>query len=142
MDWYLEALKKYARFDGRARRKEYWLFSLFTSLIYIALIVFAFAGIAFLGHENRSSSAAFLVFVPVYLFILAMIIPSLSVTVRRLHDTGRSGWWYFIAFVPFVGAIILLVFTCLDSDPGTNEYGTSPKYGPGFSQMPPFAPPY
>ncbi len=136
MDWFLEAVKKYADFSGRARRKEYWMFTLFTLLIEFGL---AAAGVLLGSAVSHStgSSAGFIFLAPVYLFILAMIIPSLAVVVRRLHDLGKSGWWYFICFVPFVGGIILFVFMCLDSQPGPNLYGPNPKGVPGFAPYPP-----
>jgi uncharacterized membrane protein YhaH (DUF805 family) len=114
MNWYLEVLKKYAVFDGRARRKEYWMFSLFN--IIIALILG-------LGELSAGSDQNVLV----ALYALAVLLPGLAVGVRRLHDTGRSGWWLFIAFVPIIGAIVLLVFMVQDSQPGENQYGPNPK---------------
>jgi uncharacterized membrane protein YhaH (DUF805 family) len=110
-------LSKYADFSGRARRSEYWFFALAFALVYLVLIVLSYAvGKVFLY-------LAFFV-------VLAFIVPGLAVTWRRLHDTGRSGAWYFISFVPFVGGIILLVFTVLDSQPGPNPYGPNPKEVP------------
>jgi len=136
MDWFLEAVKKYADFSGRARRKEYWMFTLFTFLIEFGL---AAAGFLLSGAVSHStgSSAGFIFLAPLYLFMLAMIIPSLAVVVRRLHDLGKSGWWYFICLVPFVGGIILFVFMCLDSQPGPNLYGPNPKGVAGFAPFPP-----
>ncbi|SOD70449.1 uncharacterized membrane protein YhaH [Jatrophihabitans sp. GAS493] len=105
-------LTKYATFGGRARRSEYWFWTLAVILAYIVVvIVSAVIGTAILA----------------FVFILAVVIPGIAVTVRRLHDTNRSGAWYFIAFVPIVGGIMLLVFTCQDSTPGPNQYGPSPK---------------
>jgi uncharacterized membrane protein YhaH (DUF805 family) len=121
MNWYLDVLKKYAEFSGRARRKEYWMFALFNALIYIAIMVFS----AILGSIDNSLALIGTLLLLVY--ALAIFVPSLAVAVRRLHDTGRSGWWFLIAFVPFVGGIILLVFTVQDSVPGENEYGKNPK---------------
>jgi uncharacterized membrane protein YhaH (DUF805 family) len=121
MNWYLDVLKKYADFGGRARRKEYWMFALFNALIYIAILIFS----AILGSIDNSLALIGSLLLVVY--GLAIFVPSLAVAVRRLHDTGRSGWWFLIAFVPFVGGIILLVFTVQDSVPGENEYGKNPK---------------
>ncbi|SDB83172.1 Uncharacterized membrane protein YhaH, DUF805 family [Pelagirhabdus alkalitolerans] len=106
MQWYLQALQNYANFEGRARRMEYWMFALINAVV--ALII---GSIPFIG--------------PIY--GLLIIVPTISVTVRRLHDIGRSGWWFFINFVPIVGSLILLIMTVLDSQPGTNEYGVNPK---------------
>lgn len=117
MKWYLKVLKQYANFSGRARRKEYWMFFLFNIIfIAIALILDNILGIATQG------------FGPLYgIYCLAIIVPSLAVVVRRLHDTGKSGWWFFISLVPLIGGIWLLVLLVTDSTPGANEYGSNPK---------------
>ncbi|MGI5456824.1 DUF805 domain-containing protein [Streptomyces sp. CA-249302] len=115
MSWFIEALKKYAVFSGRSRRKEYWNFALFVGIIYVVLMVLALA----------TKTAA--LFALVGIFYLAILIPSLAVGVRRLHDTGRSGWWLLFGIVPIAGPITLLVFTVSDSQPGANEYGPNPK---------------
>ncbi|GMQ91928.1 MAG: hypothetical protein BMS9Abin11_1243 [Gammaproteobacteria bacterium] len=112
MHWYLDVLKKYAVFDGRAQRTEYWMFFLFNIIISIILTVI----------EN----AIGLPLVLSGLYFLAILLPSIGVAIRRLHDTGRSGWWLLIALIPFVG-IVLLIFMVLDSQSGDNEYGPNPK---------------
>lgn len=134
MNWYLEALRKYAQFDGRARRSEYWFFHLFSFLIYIALLIFGLV-VAAATHPSSNSPLIGVFFVPIFIFAVGMIVPSLSVLVRRLHDTSHSGWWYFISFVPLVGPIILLIFICTDGDPGPNLYGPDPKGRGGYGQM-------
>ena len=119
MNWYLVVLKKYAVFTGRARRKEYWYSFLVHTIISIVLAVIdgisgsfsAEAGVGLLGG----------------IYILAILIPSISVSVRRLHDTDRSGWWLLIGLIPLIGAIVLFVFMVQDSKPGENQYGTNPK---------------
>ncbi len=117
MSWYLAALKKYAVFSGRARRKEYWMFVLFYLIFTIVLgVIDSILGIGEKGGGLLSG-----------LFVLAMLIPSLAVTFRRLHDTDRSGWWLLIGFVPLIGSIVILVFMIQDSQPGENQYGTNPK---------------
>jgi uncharacterized membrane protein YhaH (DUF805 family) len=113
MDWYLQALKKYAEFNGRARRTEYWMFALFN--VIISLVLGLIEGIA--GGPGVLAS----------LYSLAVFVPSIAVSVRRLHDTDRSGWWLLIGFVPLFGVIALLVFMVLDSQPGNNQYGANPK---------------
>lgn len=117
--YFVQAFKqKYCDFSGRARRKEYWGYVLFAALIQWAML--AVAALSF-GAESVG-------FYVVYALIaLAFILPALSVTVRRLHDLGKSGWWIFIAFIPFVGSIALLVFMCLDSEVDENAYGPNPK---------------
>ena len=119
MNWYLMVLKNYAGFSGRARRKEYWFFVLFNFLITIALLfVDGFAG-TFNPQTGFGALSA--------IYGLAVFIPTIAVTVRRLHDTSRTGWWLLIGFIPLIGAIVLLVFMFLDSTAGTNEYGLDPK---------------
>jgi uncharacterized membrane protein YhaH (DUF805 family) len=139
MNWYLEVLKKYAQFDGRSRRKEYWFFALFNCLVGLVLGMLGGLTMAFSGHADNPSYS-FLGLGLVCLYSLAVLIPGLAVTVRRLHDTGRSGWWIFISFVPFVGGIILLIFMLQDSHPGPNQYGPNPKGIEGFGQLTPAAP--
>ncbi|CAI3579233.1 MULTISPECIES: DUF805 domain-containing protein [Clostridium] len=113
MNWYIEVLKKYADFNGRARRKEYWMFILFNIVIAIVLSVI----------DSLLGTAPIIYLV----YILAVFIPSISVGVRRLHDIGKSGWWLFISFIPLVGGIWLLILTCKDSEPTENAYGVNPK---------------
>ena len=120
MNYYIDCItKKYVCFSGRARRKEYWLFVLFN---FIAYFIVSFIG-GFLAGLTDVSAFAFLS--PIY--GLAVLLPSFGVLIRRLHDSGKSGWWWLISFVPFVGAIVLLVFLCLDSQPGENRFGPNPK---------------
>jgi uncharacterized membrane protein YhaH (DUF805 family) len=119
MDWFLGALRKYAVFEGRARRREYWFFVLFVVIISIVLTI--------VDRITGTYSAAYGTGLLGGLFTLAVLIPSLAVGARRLHDTGRSGWWLLIGLIPFVGAIVLIVFFVIDSQPGTNAYGPNPK---------------
>jgi uncharacterized membrane protein YhaH (DUF805 family) len=119
MNWYLEALKKYAVFSGRARRKEYWYFVFYNAIISFVLgILDAVTGtdIAEVGIGLTGG-----------IYTLAVIIPTIAVSVRRLHDIGRNGWWLLIFLFPLIGAIVLLVFMVQDSKPGQNQYGANPK---------------
>ena len=117
MEWFMMALRKYAEFTGRARRKEYWFFILFYILIAIGL---SFIDKALgLGYESTGLLSG--------LFGLAMFLPALAVGVRRMHDIGRSGWWVLISLVPFVGWLIYLWFTTRDGDAGPNAFGPDPK---------------
>lgn len=120
MSWYLSVLQNYADFSGRARRTEYWMFTLFNGLISIALSVL---DISF-GTFDAEAGVGLLS--TIYAF--AVLIPSLAVFVRRLHDTGRSGWWLLIGLIPLIGGIVLFVFTVMDSEPGRNDYGPYPKH--------------
>lgn len=128
MSWYLLALKRYADFSGRSRRKEYWYFALFNFIVILALIVVA----AVLGGFNSNQTgginpAAMPFFILYIVYAIAIFIPSLAVSVRRLHDIGKSGWWFFINFIPYAGGIWFLVLMCLDSKPGPNQWGPNPK---------------
>ncbi len=113
MNYYLDVLKKYATFEGRARRSEYWMFVLINGLINVAFkILYIFIPpIVFLS----------------LLYSLAVLIPSIAVTTRRLHDVEKSGWWQLLALLPILGWIPLLIWTCTDSTPGDNLYGSNPK---------------
>lgn len=119
MDWYLKALKQYATFEGRARRKEYWFFALFNFLILVGLSLLDMM----FGVYSEEVGLGLLS----TLYWLVIIVPSIAVGVRRLHDIGKSGWWLLIGVIPLIGAIVLLVFAVLDSQPGANEYGPNPK---------------
>ena len=124
MNWYLKVLKQYADFNGRARRKEFWMFSLFNFLIAFVLML------AMIALTLTLKPALIIVGYIIYVcYLLAIFIPGLAVAVRRLHDIGKSGWYYLIGCIPLVGGIILLVWFCQDSQPGANEYGSNPKEG-------------
>jgi uncharacterized membrane protein YhaH (DUF805 family) len=128
--------QKYADFSGRARRSEYWWFYLFTVLVIVVLEVL-FAVLA-----QASSTLGVIFGFLFFVGALGLIVPGLGVGVRRLHDTGKSGWWLLIGLVPF-GGIVLLVFFVLDSTPGANQYGQNPKGlepGYGYGMVPPPAP--
>jgi uncharacterized membrane protein YhaH (DUF805 family) len=119
VNWYLTVLKKYADFSGRARRMEYWVFSLINLLI-ICVLVFLDAMLGFeVGEDQIGLLSA--------IYVLAVLLPSLAVSVRRLHDTDRSGWWLLIGILPLIGDIVLLIFFVLDSTPGDNRFGPNPK---------------
>ena len=113
MEWYLKVIKQYADFNGRARRTEFWMFVLFNIII---------SGVLTFVDELIGTS-----YILSGLYALFVLIPGLAVAVRRLHDTGRSGWWIFINLVPLIGTIWLIVLWAQDSQPGDNEYGPNPK---------------
>lgn len=112
MNWYIGCFKKYADFSGRARREEFWMFCLFNAIAGIVLTVLD----CVLGARLFTG-----------LYNLAVILPSIAVMARRLHDTNRSGWLQLVALIPLAGFIILLYFACCDSQPGENRYGANPK---------------
>jgi len=115
-EYYIKVLKNYVNFKGRARRREYWGFALFYTLVLFAL---ALAG-DILGDENGAI---------VSLYSLATFLPALAVLFRRLHDIGKSGWFWLFGLIPLVGWIIILIWVCKDSQQGENKYGPNPKEG-------------
>ena len=121
MNWYLTAVTKFADFEGRARRKEYWFFMLFY-FVFLALAVVLDKALGTLSTEPEIGLFS-------CIFGLAMFVPSIAVTVRRLHDTDRSGWWYLIGFIPIVGPIWLMVLMVFDGQAGENRFGPDPKLG-------------
>ena len=113
----------YADFNGRARRKEYWMFTLFNAITNLVLYILAIVGTVSTGSETVAT-----IFSAIYgIYCLAIILPSLSIIVRRLHDIGKSCWAWFMCLIPLAGPIIVLVYMCTDSQPGSNEYGPNPK---------------
>ena len=123
MEWYLKVLKNYAVFQGRARRKEYWMYTLFNVLVLIVLSILD----RVLGLASETYGIG-----PLYvLYALAVLIPGLAVGVRRLHDIDKSGWWMLIALIPLIGGIVLLVFSVLEGTSGSNRFGPDPKAGEG-----------
>ncbi|MGD0829956.1 MAG: DUF805 domain-containing protein [Terracidiphilus sp.] len=123
-NWYWTVFSKGRQFDGRSRRKEFWMFQLLNTLIILGFFVGGYTAFGTTEHTDGVEAA---LFIPLALYILATIIPSLAITVRRLHDTGKSGWMILLCLIPKVGRIILLAFMVLDGDPGPNQYGPNPK---------------
>ena len=122
MHWYLDVLKKYAVFSGRARRMEYWMFALINAIISVILIVIDHA-LGLVPANATPLSAGLLSGI----YGLAVLLPSLAVQCRRLHDTDRRGWWMLLGLIPIVGGIIVLVFDVLPGQPGPNRFGPDPK---------------
>lgn len=117
MNWYVSVLKKYVEFSGRASRTEFWMFALINFVIGIVLGIID----GVIGTKGAYGLGAL-----GGLYNLAVLLPSLAVAARRLHDTGRSAWWLLLLFVPIIGWVVLLVFYILESQTGDNEYGPSP----------------
>jgi uncharacterized membrane protein YhaH (DUF805 family) len=118
MNWYVAVLKKYAVFEGRASRTEFWMYALFNFIVSVVLgIIDGMLGLRF-GPGIGLLGA---------IYGLGVLLPGVGVSIRRMHDTGKSGWWLLIAFVPFIGWIIVIVLLALDSEPGQNQYGPSVK---------------
>lgn len=125
MEWYLKVLRQYANFNGRARRKEFWMFYLINSML---MIGFTLAG-AIIAMATDVPAIMIAVVAVLILYLLATFIPTLAVIVRRLHDTNNSGWMYCVTFIPMVGGIWLIVLLCTDGTLGENYYGQDPKIG-------------
>jgi len=118
MNWYLTVLKKYAVFSGRAQRAEYWYFVLFNLIVSIILTLVD----NMLGLYDMQSGLGALSGI----YTLAVLIPSLAVGARRLHDIGKSGWWQLIVIIPIIGLILMIVWFATDSKED-NKYGENPK---------------
>jgi len=118
MNWFITVVKKYAVFSGRSRRSEYWYYMLVYLVIYAALAMVDVV----MGTFSYTSGVGLLSGI----FALALLLPSIGVGIRRLHDTGRSGWWLLLGLIPVVG-IVLLLFLAQDSEAGTNRFGPNPK---------------
>jgi len=113
MNYYIEVIKKYTVFTGRARRAEYWMFFLFNFII--AFVLGIIEGILEMPGVLG------------VIYMLAVLIPGIAVSIRRLHDTDKSGWWILIGLIPLIGSIVLLIFMVSDSTPGENQFGANPK---------------
>lgn len=138
MNDFILPLKRYAQFSGRSRRREYWLYGLFVFvMVFLLSILDAVLGLggAVQSTAGRTGDLGFQASfntqggILTGLFALATLIPNIAVNVRRLHDTDRSAWWLLIVLVPLVGAIVWLVFMCLDGTRGANRFGPDPKEG-------------
>ena len=118
MTWYLKCMKNYATFSGRATRKEYWIFLLTYMLLMVGV---AFAEYNIIGVQQGDEMPITVI------FVVAHILPLMAAGVRRLHDTGKSGWWYLIVFVPFIGGFIFVILMIQESQKGYNIYGGDPR---------------
>lgn len=120
MKWYLKVVSdNYANFTGRARREEYWMFVLFNIIFAITIAIISGMLVA------STNNGAFMFFYVIY--ILGVFIPGLAVSVRRLHDINKSGWYYLVGIIPFLGAIWLIILFATEGDRGSNQYGPDPK---------------
>lgn len=118
--------KRYFDFTGRSRRRDFWMYTLFATVIsLVAGIIDGLLGMKIGADESVGGGFG----VVQLILALALFLPGLGLTARRLHDTGRSGWWILIALVPFIGAVVLFVFEVLDSQPVENKWGPDPKAG-------------
>jgi uncharacterized membrane protein YhaH (DUF805 family) len=131
MEWMILPYKRYADFEGRSRRLEYWMFTLFYVIVAMVLLLLAIipaAGADATGEPTGEMSAVSVIFFVLFgLFVLGSFIPGLAVQVRRFHDQDKSGWLILLNFIPYLGGFIVFIFMCIDGTPGENSYGPSPK---------------
>jgi uncharacterized membrane protein YhaH (DUF805 family) len=128
MNWYLNVLKKYAVFKGRARRMEYWMFVLVNCIIIAVLyLLVAIPSIISIAAIDRPSAISGFFVVVLWIYALAVLVPGLAVSIRRLHDINRSGFFLFLSLIPLAGSIILFVFFVREGVSGDNQYGPDPK---------------
>lgn len=131
MDKILRPWRHYVDFSGRSTRTEFWLFY----IIFYGLIVVSFIVTDVIGQTARDAAAAgeefSLAYIPLILWVLACFIPSIAVTVRRLHDSNKSGWMYLLTIIPYLGFIFFIVFGFLPGTRGENDYGFDPRLGEG-----------
>lgn len=126
-------LMRYADFSGRSQRMEYWMFTLFYTLVIMVLVGFAIFFGSPAGEDHTLAENYFLGVT--LLWVLGTIVPSIAVAVRRLHDQDKSGWFYLISFIPYVGGFVMLIFMCLEGTAGPNRYGPDPKGGMGYNDV-------
>jgi uncharacterized membrane protein YhaH (DUF805 family) len=134
--------KKYAKFAGRASRSEYWWWALFSFIVYLVLLVPTYVlGITTSSDGGRTPGAAAIpLIILLVVFYLLMIVPTLAVTVRRLHDAGYSGWLALLMLVPYLGGLIILIFAVLPSSPAGAKYDPVPAASPADNPYPPYPP--
>ena len=125
MQWMFLPLKRYADFQWRSRRLEYWLFQLGQWILF-SLLALPLVAVGAATDPGEQTALLNILTIPFAILWLGLVIPNLAVTIRRLHDQDKSGWWLLISFIPF-GGLVLLVFMFIDGTPGENEYGPSPK---------------
>jgi uncharacterized membrane protein YhaH (DUF805 family) len=138
MEWMLLPYKRYADFSGRSCRKEFWLFYLWQALVYTVLITFILMAFPWGNADAFKTSGPSPVLIGLIglavLFAIVNLCPSLAVHVRRFHDQDKSGWFYALAFIPYVGSLVVLVFMCLGGTRGANRYGEDPL-GRGLAEV-------
>ena len=141
MEWMILPLKRYADFEGRSRRTEYWMFTLLLVIVAFVItgLLFALADFRQVEAGNAPPSGFWAAAALLGLFWLAIIIPSIAVQVRRFHDQDKSGWFVLLAFIPYVGGIVVLVFMCIEGTRGPNRFGPDPKdpYATPYEPLPP-----
>ena len=127
MDLMLQPLRRYADFNGRARRSEYWLFALFVALVQMATGILSWFVGGDLSEDAFATPASAIIALLYFGFCLYIFVPSVAVSFRRLHDSGRTAWWMLLVLIPILGHLVLLIFMILDGTPGANRFGDDPK---------------
>jgi uncharacterized membrane protein YhaH (DUF805 family) len=135
MEWMLMPLRRYADFSGRSRRKEYWMFTLFILLVYLAIITLlavggGLSGAFAPGADAQMPAIGWVGILLIVIFAFGILIPTIAVQVRRMHDQDKSGWWVLIAYIPivnYIGGIVIFVFMCIEGTKGENRFGPDPK---------------
>ncbi len=133
MEWMIMPYRRYADFSGRSGRQEYWMFVLFTILVYLGLAVLGLIAVLSMGGSGDFASngsppvAAILVIALAVIFVLGSIIPSIAVQVRRFHDQDKSGWFVLLSLIPYAGGLIIFIFMLLEGTRGPNQYGPDPR---------------
>lgn len=130
LDWMLMPYRRYADFSGRSQRMEYWMFTLFSAIVALVLVMLMFAGLGGVDATTGEPTMGMLGYVSIALLViwgLGSVVPSIAVTVRRFHDQDKSGWFYLLGFIPYIGGIVMIVFMCLDGTRGPNRFGPDPK---------------
>lgn len=130
LEWMLMPYRRYADFSGRSRRKEYWMFTLFSVIVSIVLLGLMFGGMGGIDETTGEPQMGALSFVGIGLLALwglGSLIPSIAVQVRRFHDQDKSGWFVLLGFIPYIGGLIVLVFMCIEGTRGPNRFGPDPK---------------
>lgn len=120
MNYFLDALKNYATFSGRATRQQYWMYILFYIVFYFVAVMLDIT----LGQFDKEKMSGFIS--TVYTF--GLLLPTIAILARRLHDIGRSSWWILLIVIPVIGSLVILIFTLMDSQKDENKYGVSLKY--------------
>ena len=126
MEYMFMPLKRYADFSGRSRRKEYWMFVLFLTVVYVVLYTFMLGGMLSASSSGQVGAGFGVSMILLVLFALAMFVPALAVQVRRFHDQDKSGWMVLLNLIP-LGGLVVLVFMCMEGTRGPNRYGPDPK---------------
>jgi len=136
MHWMLLPLKRYADFGGRSRRLEYWMFHLAISIVLVVIIASILATVLTAGEGNRGSPVAMGILIALFTIgWLGILIPSIAVQVRRFHDQDLSGWFVLLGFIPYIGALVIIVFMCLPGTKGDNRFGPDPLDPEGVERL-------